>query len=326
MINSAILEQYNTIDWQKLLRKDLWEHSLEEVKNHLDKIKFIFDSILNYPNIDSLSVSFTNQIQNQLQSFIWFSNQIINNFKDTTQRQTWLDNIKNKEYEVFQNLSAIYNYIQSFDPNKDWKLKEIEKNYREKIEKLNEDLIKTDELLKSAQKKSVEEEILEYWNFFWTEAQKNTVNAKVNFNLMLLSILITLLLTIFFLQEIEFIQKEWQWFFENLFTTINSQNIIIKFVILSLWWYLISHFSSTYSTEKHLYNLNIQRQNALNSHKQILDSVISTQSENEKEIRNVILLELTRAIFDTKDTWYLKWWNQWQSTSQIIEITKTLTK
>jgi len=51
-----------------------------------------------------------------------------------------------------------------------------------------------------------------------------------------------------------------------------------------------------------LYNLNIQRQNALNSHKQILDSIIATQSENEKEIRNAILLELTRAIFDTKET------------------------
>lgn len=87
-----------------------------------------------------------------------------------------------------------------------------------------------------------------------------------------------------------------------------------------------SYFSNTNLTEKHLYNLNIQRQNALNSHKQILDSIIATQSENEKEIRNAILLELTRAIFDIKETWYLKSWWQWQATNQIIEITKTLSK
>ena len=117
-----------------------------------------------------------------------------------------------------------------------------------------------------------------------------------------------------------------KWFFFILLNTINSQNIIIKFIILSLWWYLISYFLNTNLTEKHLYNLNIQRQNALNSHKQILDSIIATQSENEKEIRNAILLELTRAIFDTKETWYLKSWWQWQATNQIIEITKTLSK
>lgn len=78
----------------KLLRKDLWEYSLEESKNHLDKIKIIFDDILNYPELDKLSASFTNQIQSQIQSFIQFSNQIINNFNDITQRQTRLDNIK----------------------------------------------------------------------------------------------------------------------------------------------------------------------------------------------------------------------------------------
>jgi hypothetical protein len=55
-----------------------------------------------------------------------------------------------------------------------------------------------------------------------------------------------------------------------------------------------------------LYNLNTQRQNALNSHKKILDSVQATDSENEKEIRNAILLELTKAIFENKDTGYIK--------------------
>jgi hypothetical protein len=141
---------------------------------------------------------------------------------------------------------------------------------------LNEDLGKTEKLLEEAQKKATETEILEYWNFFWNEADKNLLNTKRNFKFMILAIFITFVLTIFFLQEIKFIEENWKWFFENLFNTIISQNIIIKFIILSLWWYFISHFSNIHLTEKHLYNLNIQRQNALNSHKQILDSIIAT--------------------------------------------------
>ncbi len=97
--------------------------------------------------------------------------------------------------------------------------------------------------------------------------------------------------------------------------------------MLSLGGYLIAHFAKVYSAEKHLYNINVQRQNALNSHKQILDSVIATESENEKEIRNAILLELTRSIFQNQETGYLKGnTNSTMPTNQIIEISKTLTK
>jgi len=326
MINPDIKKQYDEIDWSKLLRKDLGEYSLEESKPQLDRIKSIFDDILNYPNIDNLSASFTNQVQSQLQNFVQFTNQIINNFKDTSQRQTWLDNIKNKEYEVFQNLSPIYNYIQAFDPSKDKKLKELVKNSEERIKKLNEDLTKTEKLLNEAQKKATESEILEYGNFFGNEADKNKTSAKNNFWIMIGSIVLTVILAIVFLQKVDFITTEGANFWDNLLNTINTQNILIKFIILSLGGYLISHFSKVYSAEKHLYNLNIQRQNALNSHKQILDSIVSTESENEKEIRNAILLELTKAIFENKDTGYLKGGQSITPTNQIVEISKTLTK
>lgn len=140
------------------------------------------------------------------------------------------------------------------------------------------------------------------------------------------AIVLTFGISIFYLRDISFVTVEGANFWSNLFNTINTQNIIIKFVVLSLGGYLISHFSKVYSAEKHLYNLNIQRQNALNSHKQILDSIVSTESENDKEIRNAILLELTRAIFENKDTGYLKGSHNPTSTNQIIEISKTLTK
>src|SRR3989339_44661 len=320
-------EEYKKIDWNKLLRKDLGEYSLEVAKPNLERIKSIFDEILNYPNLDQLSDNFKKQIQSQLNSLVQFANQIVNNFQNTSERQTWINNIKNKEFEVYQNLSNIYGYIKDFDPARDERLKDVIKKSEERIKKLNEDLSKTEALLQQAQKKAVQSEVMEYGNFFGNEAVKNERTAKINRWLMFGSVALTAVLSVIFLQNIKFVSSEEMTFFENVLQTINAQNILIKFVLLSLGGFLIAHFSKVHSTEKNLYNLNIQRQNALNSHKQILDSVVATESENEKEVRNAILLELTKAIFANHETGYLKGSKDNPGpASQIVEITKTLPK
>lgn len=321
------IEEYKKIDWNKLLRKDLGEYSLEITKPNLDRIKSIFDEILNYPNLDQLSNSFRGQIESQIKSFVQFANQVINNFQNTSERQIWIDNIKNKEFEVYQNLSNVYRYIKDFDPGRDAKLKDVIKKSEERIIKLNEDLSKTEGLLQQAQKKAIQSEVIDYGNFFGQEAKINNTAAERNRWFMFGSIAITALMSIIFLQNIKFVSSENLTFFENILQTINAQNILIKFVLLSLGGYLVAHFSKVHYTEKNLYNLNIQRQNALNSHKQILDSVVATESENEKEIRNAILLELTRAIFANHETGYLKGSkNNPSPSNQIVEITKSITK
>ncbi len=321
------IEKYKKIDWNKLLRKDLGEYSLEVAKLNLHRIKSIFDEILNYPNLDQLSNSFKNQIQSQLNSFVQFADQIVNSFQNTGERQNWINNIKNKEFEVYQNLSNVYSYVKDFDPARDELLKEVVKKSEERIKKLNEDLSKTEVLLQQAQRKAVQSEVMEYGNFFGTEARKNDETAKTNRRLMFGSVTLTALLSIIFLQNVRFVSSENLTFFENIFQAVNTQNVLIKFVLLSLGGFLIAHFSKVHSTEKNLYNLNIQRQNALNSHKQILDSIIATESENEKEIRNAILLELTRAIFANHETGYLKSSKDNPGpSSQIVEITKNFTK
>lgn len=321
------VEEYKKIDWNKLYRKDLGEYSLEITRPNLDRIKSIFEEILNYPNLDQLSDQFKSQIQSQIDAFVQFANQIINSFQNTGERQNWINNIKNKEFEIYQNLSNIYRYIKDFDPGRDEKLKDVINKSEERIKQLNEDLTKTDILLQTAQKKAIQGEITEYGNFFGTEALKNEATAKINRWLMFGSILLTGIISILYLQNIKFISFERLTFFENILQTINAQNILIKFVLLSLGGYLITHFSKVHSTEKNLYNLNMQRQNALNSHKQILNSVVATESENEKEIRNAILLELTRAIFANHETGYLKGSKDNPSpTNQIVEITKSITK
>lgn len=319
------INKYKKIDWNKLLRKDLGEYSFEITKPNFDRIKSVFDEVLNYPNLDQLSNFYKGQIQLQIDSFVNFVN-YINSFQNTSERQTWIDKIKDKDFEIYQNLSIVYRYIKDFDPERDEKLKDVIKKSEERIKKLNEVLSKAEELLQEAQKKTVQSEIIDYGNFFGQEAEKNERVANKNRWFMFGSIAVTALMSIIFLQNINSFSEDLT-FFENILRTVNTQNILIKFILLSLGGYLVAHFSKIYYTEKNLYNLNVQRQNALNSHKQILNSVIATESENEKEIRNAILLELTRAIFANHETGYLKGSKDNPSPSnQIIEITKSFTK
>ena len=120
---------------------------------------------------------------------------------------------------------------------------------------IDKNLNKTENLLNEAQKKATQSEIIKYGNFFGQEASGNKRNAHINFWVMIGCIVLTLSLSVFFLREITFLKTEGANFWSNLFNTINTQNIIIKFVVLSLGGYLISHFSKVYSAEKHLYNL-----------------------------------------------------------------------
>lgn len=61
-------------------------------------------------------------------------------------------------------------------------------------------------IIKGAQKISRKRNI-RVWKFLWNEADKNLSNAKFNFWFMIGAIFTTFLLTIFFLQEIKFIEN-----------------------------------------------------------------------------------------------------------------------
>lgn len=303
MIDPDIRQQYNNIDWHKLLRTDLGEYSLEEAKPQFDKIKRLFDYILNYPNIENLSTSFTNSVQTSLEQFLQFTNRVMQEFRDTGHKESWLSQIREEEFSIFQTLFPAYSYLHAFDPAKDKELDGIVRTAKERSEEINTTLSKAEQILSTAQQHAIKSEVLKYGDFFGTEANKNKKNAKINFWVMIGCIVATVVLGFFFSRNINPITTEGAGFWANLLAT-NAQNIIFRFILLSIMGYVISHFSKVYSAEKHLYNVNIQRQNALNSHQQILDSVITT--ENEKDIRNAVLLELTKAIFESKDTGYIK--------------------
>lgn len=307
-----IQSQYNEINWSKLLREDLGAFSLKEAEPQINNIKILFDNILNHPNIENFHQQFLDMLNSTVTQFAQFAAQVSTQYNNTAEKNIWLNNVKGQELAIFNHLQPIYNYINALHPIKEVDDDELKASWKERsaiinsnFKKSEEKLKKIEEILARAQGASVGAETLKYGNFFGAEAEKNKKSAQIYFWVMMSTVFLTAFIAILFLQ-FDFVKTAGGDFWSDLLATINSQNILLKFAILSLGGYLISHFSKTYSAEKHLYNVNIQKQNALNSHMQMLRSVAPTESENEKEVRNLILLELTKAIFETKDTGYIK--------------------
>ena len=292
------IEAYQKIDWDELLRKNLGDFHLEPAKKALDAIKKLFDKILDSQNLDELPNNYQEIINLQLGDCLGLCRDILS-FGDTAEIDNWIQTIKHKLVNYIVKLSDINNYIQVVNPAKDENIENDLKEIQQTRKKLKEELEKTSKLLDSVQGKAINNEISKYGGYFKEEAEENKKRANKSFRYMMVSIGVTLVFAAFF------------FWYPNVSSTSSFSYLfisktLIKFVVISLGFYLIAHFSKIHSAEKHLYNINTQKQNALESHQQILQSIAPTESENEKEIRNAILLELTRAIFDPKDTGYSK--------------------
>lgn len=324
-MNQNLINEYHKLDWNKLARKDLGEHSLEIVKTSLNGIKKIFDNILEYKDFELMPQIYLQSVENNLRSFLDLSKRILN-FSNLSEKEQLIQQVRSLEGEIYANVSAVLGYIEWRDPLKNKTNKEIVKQADVVIKELNDKSLKVEELLKNAKISATKGETLKYGDFFGSESRANTTAANWSFGLMIVSILVTALLAMFILEGATFeLSENSKW--SNIFYYINSQNLLIKFVLISLGIYMIAHFSKTYSSEKHLYNINIQKQNALSSYKQMLDSVTATESENDNEIRNAILLELTKAIFEAKDTGYLKGGNHNASpVNQTVEVGKSISR
>lgn len=324
-MDDDLLKQYKELDWNKLLRRNLGEYSLEKSKEDFNITRKIFDDVIAYAELNAMPEDYIADMNDTLRNWLDLCGEIIS-FTDTTQKGYYINRIRQEKFDITAGLTEVMICMQMFDANKNERLNETTRVYDEKIKQLDEKLKKTEKLLESSQVTATKREVSEYGNFFGKEAGANKENAKNNFWFMIVSIVITALVAVFILWGINFVSAD-KGILLDLLNTINSQNILLKFVVISLGAFLIAHFSKVHAAEKHLYNINTQKQNALESHNKLLNSVIATESENEKEIRNAILLELTRAIFDAKDTGYLKGYSQNSTpTNSIVEISRTISK
>ncbi len=130
------IQKYREINWDKILRKDLGlRGQLVDAKLVLDRIKSIFDRIIENPITETLSSQANNEIKIQLVNFINFLNTNISNFSDVSQRERKIEEIKNIEWQIINSLGKVLTYYPSTEKQKTDNLDEMIKQSVEPIKK-----------------------------------------------------------------------------------------------------------------------------------------------------------------------------------------------
>lgn len=111
MIDRILVENYFETDWKRLLRADLGNGQLTQAEPYFGRIRKMFDQILNNPITQTLSDDVQQRIEAQLNDFIQFVSTEILNFSDVSLREDKVLAVKNKEWQIANNLSTIISYL-----------------------------------------------------------------------------------------------------------------------------------------------------------------------------------------------------------------------
>ena len=162
------IETYKQTTWQKLLREDLGEYHLKEIKPYLDIIKNFIDPFLDpIENIDFLTYNQQQTLKNILERFN-STRQSIENHRDTSQNQNIIGmvvDVKNMILESGQALSWAlekkYSSSQALEqPETDVK------KYQSAVRKLEASLKETQNIQSKYQGQIVSKEVLQYGDLF----------------------------------------------------------------------------------------------------------------------------------------------------------------
>lgn len=319
-MDQSVIDRYRQLNWEELLRKDMGPSGdLSLAEPNFKRIKDIFDQILSYLDELVSQPDWGSQVQSEIDSFIVFcTNHILgDSYTDVTQRNQKISDIRQRENNIRNQLISNIQYFQFIQNNNqsDVKLKNFNKKLEKMIQtqdelqgKIKEGEIRYNNLVK-------EEEILPFGKEFLSLATENKKNADINLIFMFVSLLVTLGLAIYFLFKPTGNAQQ----VVNIWDYLITENILPQIFILSVGGYIIAHFSRNYSAEMNMYYQNKHRQISLNSHKRIIESVESTDNDNAKEVRNTILLQVTKTMYEIRDSGYLKKTNNPMPATQIVE-------
>ena len=309
----VLIENYNQTDWDALLKEDLGEYHLKELKPHLDVIKAFLDAVVQ--NEDLLTENLKRRASEILDSFKTTKEQI-HNHTDTRRNQdiiTQVIRMKNTILDRGGGLSWALQLQKKFrdDPQEDIK------KYKQAREDLDEELSKLKKMKSEQSEQAIRSEVSRYGDFFKEEAENNKKLSR-NYGLGLLgcSALATIISLCFYFDSNITIN--------NIPELILKGNLINKLFIFTIIFFIITTITKEYLALRHQYSVNRHRYNALSSHKEILNSIEKTASESDKEISNAILLELTKAMFNPQDTGFIKNQKETSSENKVIEISRSL--
>jgi hypothetical protein len=327
-IKQEILNKYKELDWKSLLRGNLGESgNLNEIDPNLQRMKSVFERILSYQSTLEQVPTYERTFESVLTQFIEGCNSnILTSYSDVSQRESKLAYVRQMEESYISQLSPVFNYLQFVDPANNTKQQELEKGTKELEQKIKD----VDALTKKVQK-AVEvsgniaegQEVELYGKEFETMATENKERSTKSQSLMFFFVFITVIFACVFVFGKQITLQGTGGIFANLWNTILEQNVLLKIFLISAGGYMVAHFSRNYSAEMNMYYMNKHRQMALNSHQRILDAVRKTETSNEPETKNAILLQVAKTMFDIQETGYLKNGNNPVPTTQIVETIRT---
>lgn len=331
-IDQTIINNYKKFEWDKLLREDLGNSgNLNEIKENLESIKNLFDKIFNYGEVLSRMPNYERTFTSAVTNFLQEANgQLIANYSNVAERNSRLAYVRNADQTIVGQLMPIISYLQFTDTAKNTGQRELNKKLKEVEVKLKDVDALADKVKNAVEvsgKIAEKQEVELYGNEFENMAKQNKEKADRSQRLMMYALAVTVLAACIFVFGKSFNLKSGSLSLVIVWNLILEQNILLKLFLISAGGYLVAHFSRNYSAEMNMYYTNKHRQLALNSHQRILDAARPTETLNEAETKNAILLQVAKTMFDIQDTGYLKSGNNPVPTTQVIETVRSgLTK
>ena len=312
-----LIEDYKQTNWTALLKQDLGEYHLKELKPHLDFIKGFLDSVVQ--NIDLLTGSLQDRANGFLSHFKQVKEQI-QHHTDTGQNQQIMNQViifKNTILETGYSLSWALQVQKRSTKSLDDPREDIQQ-YELARKKIEAELKILKKVQSQQSEQSIRSEASRYGDFFKQEAKNNKILSWI-FGLCLVVCSISVCVFAYY-----FFKFNPETTVNNILELIVKEKLINKFFIFTIIIILIAVLRREYLALRHQYTVNRHRHNALSSHKEILSSIKKTATESDKEVSNAVLLELTKAMFNPQDTGFIKNQKDSSSENRIVEISKSL--
>lgn len=203
----------------------------------------------------------------------------------------FIKTIDKKSIKIIDDINIEKNNLQNI-------IKEIDttlKDYEVKVKNAND-------LMGQVTKKVAERVIYDYSNIFAEEATKHShydIKDKIKkFGTAEIWLFVGILMTAILFAFIIFMYE----FFPTLSKgELDYPNLVTKISLISILIFIVTFSFKQYSINKHLYTVNKHRENVLNSYKLFLNSI----SEDDTNIRNVLMAEVAKAIYEQSKTGYI---------------------
>lgn len=191
-------------------------------------------------------------------------------------------------------------------------------NIKNEVENSRKIFSEATKIKQEAENFSVDKLVEKYGDIFLKQANKNKWIAIVSLILFSIGIVVVILLAYYlFLPLIEEITT---------FSTSNKNNsieyvivgTIFRLVLLSLAYIFIKEALRNFNSNMHLYNINLHRQNSLQS----FSTLISQTSDHQ--VRNQIIKDISQTIYSGQDDGYIRSEKKNISVTEITELIKAL--